>query len=441
MTEKPDSDLEPSEDEAPEEPGETLTDSAPVGAEQKWGLRTVVAVAAGAGLVASGVWMSETFGGDGTELRDQAARIQGLETERAILRGALTETEAELAALAQRLDAIGDTLAAVIDAVDGAVPRANFDVLATQVDARLAALDAARGDPQFQAENAAALADLSDRVTALEPFWARLEALEALAQTVADGAQNDGNPAAAVTAPSPVLTARLAELEQALAGLAAALAAALPTGAVMPDLAAMETRIGALEAEVRAIGPGAASRGSASALVLAAQQLRDRLQRAGPFQAELTSVRQVAAARQVVDRELQSGMNRLGDFAATGAPTTDQLTGEFVNLASQIVAATEPGGGWAAGLWDRMRGVISVRRTGEVAGDDAEARVARAEVRLGVRDLQGAIAELNGLDGAAAAAVRSWLDRARDRATVDEAAALIATRAVALLAQEFGNER
>jgi len=213
------------------------------------------------------------------------------------------------------------------------------------------------------------------------------------------------------------------------------------TVAVMPDLAAVETRVGALEAEVRAIGPGAASRGSASALVLAAQQLRDRLQRAGPFQAELTSVRQVAAARQVVDRELQSGMNRLGDFAATGVSTTDQLTREFANLASQIAAATQPGDGWAAGLWDRMRSVISVRRTGEVAGDDAEARVARAEVRLGDRDLPGAIAELNGLDGPAAAAVQSWLDRARDRATVDEAAALIATRAVALLAQEFGDRR
>ena len=38
-----------------------------------------------------------------------------------------------------------------------------------------------------------------------------------------------------------------------------------------------------------------------------------------------------------------------------------------------------------------MRAVISVRRTGEVAGDDTEARVARAEVRLGDRDLPGAI--------------------------------------------------
>ena len=35
----------------------------------------------------------------------------------------------------------------------------------------------------------------------------------------------------------------------------------------------------------------------------------------------------------------------------------------------------------------------------------------------------------------------SWLERARDRATVDKAAALIATRAVALLAREFGDRR
>ena len=436
MTEKPDPDLEPPEDEGPEEPEKTLTPLAPGGPAQTWGWRAVVAAAAGAGLVASGVWLSETFGGGGTELRDQAARIQGLETERATLRGALTETEAKLATLGQRFDAMDDTLAAVIDAVDGAVTRANFDVLATDVDARLAALVAAQGDPRLQAENAAAVAALADRLIALEPLRARLEALEAFAQTLGDGAENDANGAVAA-APSPALAARLADIEQALADLAAAPL----TGAVMPDLAAVETRMGALEAQVRAIGPGAASRGSASALVLAAQQLRDRLQRAGPFQAELTSVRQVAAARQVVDRELQSGMNRLGDFAATGVSTTDQLTREFANLASQVVAATQPGDGWAAGLWHRMRAVISVRRTGEVAGDDAEARVARAEVRLGDRDLPGAIAELNGLDGPAAAAVQSWLERARDRATVDKAAALIATRAVALLAREFGDRR
>jgi len=166
MTEKSDSDIEPPEDEAPEEPEQTPAQFAPVAPDQKWGWRAVVAAAAGAGLVASGVWMSETFGGGGTELRDQATRIQGLETERATLRGALTATEAELATLGRRFDAIDQTLAAVIDAVDGAVPRANFDVLATDIDARLAALAAAQGDPRIQAENAAALAELADRLIA-----------------------------------------------------------------------------------------------------------------------------------------------------------------------------------------------------------------------------------------------------------------------------------
>ncbi|MBT4710912.1 MAG: hypothetical protein HOB82_05230, partial [Alphaproteobacteria bacterium] len=130
--------------------------------------------------------------------------------------------------------------------------------------------------------------------------------------------------------------------------------------------------------------------------------------------------------------------NRLGDLAADGVVTVETLTREFAGLAAQIVTATEPDEGWVADLWGRVRGVVSVRRTGDIEGDTIQAIVARAEVRLGDRDVTGAVAELESLDGAAAEIVKPWLILAQARAMADEAAALIATRAVALLAQEFG---
>jgi hypothetical protein len=107
-------------------------------------------------------------------------------------------------------------------------------------------------------------------------------------------------------------------------------------------------------------------------------------------------------------------------------------------LARQIIAATAPDEGWVADLWGRVRSVVSVRRTGDIEGDTTQAIVARAEVRLGDRDVAGAVSELDSLDGLSLELVRPWLELARARATADEAAALIATRAVALLAQEFG---
>ena len=405
-----------------------------------WGWRAIVALAVGAGLVASGVWMSENFGGGEIALRDQAARIEALESERATLRNALTATEVGLDGLTERLVAVDQRLAALTDAMGGVTAAADFDVLAADVNDRLAALEAPLDNPVDQVDTAAALADLSDRLGAMEAMAARIAALEAFAQSVgelADARPGEG----AVAAPNPAIATRLAELEQDLRTLDAALAVAvetLPNQAEGPGLSQVEARIAAVEETVRSLGPAAASRGSASVLVLAAGQLRDRLLGPGPFRAELDTVRQVAQSRVLVDRELQLAMNRLGGLASDGVVTVDQLTREFAGLARQIIAATAPDEGWVADLWGRVRSVVSVRRTGDIEGDTTQAIVARAEVRLGDRDVVGAVSELDSLDGLSLELVRPWLELARARATADEAAALIATRAVALLAQEFG---
>lgn len=410
-----------STDEAPQAPESEVAEAEPPKANSRWGWRVMVAAIAGAGLVAAGVWVSETTGAGDAELRDQSARIAALETERATLRSALTDAQANTAELAGRMGAVDDSLAALSDAVGGAAAAADFGVLAVDVDTRLAALE--------------------DALLALELLETRIQTLEAA--PVADAGEG------AVAAPNPAVTARLGQLDQGIADLRSALAQAMANATaaaaaadpepanLVANLRGLADRVAALEGMVQSLGLEGGGRGSAAALVLAAGQLRDRLLGSGPFRAELDAVRQIARARQVIDRELESALNRLGDLAGNGVATVDELARGFSGLAREIVAASDVlEEGWATRVWDRLRGVISVRRTGEVQGDSTQARVARAELRLAEKDLPGAVGELDGLHGAAAATAKPWLDRARARMVADQASALIATQAVALLARD-----
>ena len=80
-------------------------------------------------------------------------------------------------------------------------------------------------------------------------------------------------------------------------------------------------------------------------------------------------------------------------------------------------AAAQPG--WLDRVVARLRGLVTIRRTGDVAGEDAGARIARAETALARDDLAGAVAEMKNLSsdlaGEAGAAVSAWLVRAEAR--------------------------
>jgi hypothetical protein len=79
--------------------------------------------------------------------------------------------------------------------------------------------------------------------------------------------------------------------------------------------------------------------------------------------------------------------------------------------------------GWWRPVAERLSSLVNWRRTDAVDGNTAEAIVARAEQRLAADDLAGAIAELEKLQGPAAAAMQGWLAEARARAAADAAVA------------------
>jgi len=157
---------------------------------------------------------------------------------------------------------------------------------------------------------------------------------------------------------------------------------------------------------------------------LAVGQLRDASMAGRPFAAELALVRDLAG-----DARKPEDFSALAQAAERGLETRAALTRRFPALANAMVAAARTGD--VAGRWgellERLQGLLSIRRVGEIAGDDASARVARAEVMANAGDLAGALAAFDGVQGAAwVAPARSWIDAVRLRLAVEREIAALA---------------
>ena len=171
--------------------------------------------------------------------------------------------------------------------------------------------------------------------------------------------------------------------------------------------------------------------GVAETLVLAAGQLREALARAGPYAAELAALRALAET----DRAVAAPLSVLEAHAPTGVATREMLAREFPSVARAVVAAArEAEGGWTGRILARLSDVISVRRTGDdVEGTGAEALVAAAESQLKARDFANAVATVERITGAPAAAAARWLSQARARTAADRALSALDAHAIALL--------
>ena len=172
-------------------------------------------------------------------------------------------------------------------------------------------------------------------------------------------------------------------------------------------------------AESRLAAVASASTGGASAvLVAAAGQLRSQVESGKAYTSDLEVVKKLAAT----DQDLQAIVAGL-QKSADGLPALAALKKQFASVASEIVAANRaPADNWMEKVWQRLSSLVTVRRTGEVSGDDAGARVARAEQYLATNNLAAAVAEMNGLADEAAKVAVPWLQQAQRR--LDTLAAL-----------------
>ena len=366
------------------------------------------------------------LGGDGPagitvmDTADLDARLGGIGDRLETLGRGAAESADSLAATAQRLDGLARADRS------GDASRAE---IAARVEAALAqaqALERRVGDLETAA---AALDSLGERLAGLET---------GLADAAAVAETNPGRGAMVA------LERRLAGIESALAAEAGGGAMPAETGALLDRLDALEARlqiaddagravaalgedaaqlgdrlrvetarIAALEAVAAAGDPGRVD------LVLAINRLRQALLGSGPFADDLALVSELGAGEAAFAAPLEV----LAAHAAAGVPARSVLRAGFSAVARAALQAERDAeaGDWLDKTVARLGRLVSVRRTGEVAGAATGAVLARAEARLGTGDLGAAVAELDGLQGTAVAAVADWLESARSRLAAETA--------------------
>ncbi len=323
----------------------------------------------------------------------------------------------QVSALEQRLQALESSAQTAAPAVD---PE-RVDGLAQsleQLSARVEALGETVGTaPDGPAADSGALEELRSRVAALQ------ERLDALPSPEADPA-----PAEPGVDPAQVagLEQEVARLQSRVEGLQGELAGQ-PAAADAESVAALQGQVAELSGRLEEVSQRARQAATAQAgdsgFALALGQLRDALRFAAPFAAELQAVRALMPA----EDPLTEALAPLAAHADTGVPTRDELRARFEPMARRVVAASYDES-WSGRLMSRISEAVSVRPVGDVEGESARARIARADADLGREDLAGAVAELQGLEGEAAAAAQPWLGDAEARLAAEQALAELTRR-------------
>lgn len=294
---------------------------------------------------------------------------------------AVTDLRTRVEALATRLDAQAETVAAV---------RADLEAVATtaaKAASAAAAADArtpAGGDTPAEAGiDPAALTALRDR----------LDALEGAVQAAGAGATSE------------------------------AVASAARVDALAKDVAALAGRLDALE-----VATGEEGEARAVGLLLAIGQLRDQVDSGQTYDEALSAVAVLAPTTSGLSDPLET----LASHAGSGVPTVETLRRAYAE-ASRIAARrviTPEGNDWWTDTLASLMESVTVRRTDEVVAGGTLSALSAAEARLAVNDLPGAIEALSSLTGDPAAAVADWLSDAKARASVN--AALASLHAAAL---------
>jgi hypothetical protein len=159
--------------------------------------------------------------------------------------------------------------------------------------------------------------------------------------------------------------------------------------------------------------PDPAPAADAAALAAAVTALSLQVAAGEPYATELGALDVLSADR----AELKAPLGVLGANANEGIATLEALRSQLDALAPAILrAAREREDG---SVLDDMAADLSLllggRPVGDAQGDSADARVARAELRLEEGDLAAALGELKGLTDAAAKVAQPWVDRAEAR--------------------------
>ncbi|MEM7546737.1 MAG: hypothetical protein AAF367_14480 [Pseudomonadota bacterium] len=306
------------------------------------------------------------------------------------------QSAAEIAALTERLASIETSLAdqdALTDTIADVEGR---------LSAEIEQLANAPGEDLSAIE--ASINAASGRVTAVEATLEGLRTeLDALAGVSGENA-----------APSAETLARVAAFGAAVEGLRGEVAALSDRTSEIDSLAAQE-QVTSLIARVDALEGGEAATTSA-------RDEADQIRRAANLDAALTRISQALASGDPFAEPLSTAVSLSGEpapeplssVAADGAPTIDELARGFGPAAQDAYAAAveaDAGDGFGSRLMARLEGRVGGRPAAETEGADAGAVLSRMEARLGEGQLNAVLTEAAQLPEVAAAAMSGWLAR------------------------------
>lgn len=291
-----------------------------------------------------------------------------------------TKTD-QLAAAGARTAQTIDTLRTDLDTLKGRVDDSRAQLTQLQNSTQAAIAQGGRADPRVDALET----ELGKTNDALNALGARIAKLESTVPADLDARLNG------FAAKSDVATQgqRIAHLEEANSGIALKRAATVLAEAALARAAS---------------GPR-------------------------PFADELAALASLAPD--------DPALTPLRPHADAGVPTAMMLAARFP-AATRGALATEhraPGTSWWARIWNSLTGLISIRRVGEVQGNDAASRLARAQTALDNGHLAAAVVETDAITGPAARALEPWLTQAHARVAVDDALADLDARATKALAR------
>jgi hypothetical protein len=313
------------------------------------------------------------------------------------------------------------------------------------LSARLAKLEMSppAADPQLTNRVAAAEAAAKSAADSMAVLGRRMEeiaAASAEARSRADAAVAAANAAAAQpsAATAPAIEANKGEIDT-LKNRLAAVENADKQQVEKKDLDALTARIAALEQTIagldqtaKALQAGQASalaRDRAVRLAIVASALNAAVNRGEPYAAELAAAKPLAPPNALAPLE---------PFAQSGLPPPAALARELSDLLpslQQKAGAPAAEGGILEKLQANASRLVKIRPVTEQPGDDARAVLARIEFKAAQSDIAGAVAELGKLPPDQRAAAESWMQKAQTRMAAVEASRRVAADAYAALAQ------
>jgi uroporphyrinogen-III synthase len=324
-------------------------------------------------------------------------------------------------------------------------PGPGIDLQAVRADASTAAaaaVESARRDltarlddleKRVRATAAAAAERPAPQDAALGELRSKMEALERRVASAGPTAPSPAQP----PAPAPAINAdaekEFALLSREIATLRTAMQA------LDQSVAAQKDEQARLREQTRTMSDAIGARGTAeqkaliaaraSAVIGIAARLSAALESGLPFAVDLGLLTPLLQG----DAKLAEIATSLQPYGASGVATRSALAGEFPAVAKAALADDLADDSFGERLLGKLRGLVSLRRVGDIEGDSVEAKLARAEAALEAGDLAKAVTQVKSLPPQTNKATAAWLARADAHLAAERAIQQLAGHAVTLL--------